>query len=105
MIKEATFWGNEYIMSGSDCGHVFVWDRNTANLKMLLQADSHVVNCLQPHPTLPILATSGIDHDIKLWAPIMKKPSFDSVMAQNVSEYFTVNCLVFAFSCKLSLFY
>lgn len=37
---------------------------------MLLEADQHVVNCLQPHPTLPYLATSGIDYDIKLFAPV-----------------------------------
>ncbi|KAJ8940357.1 hypothetical protein NQ314_010739 [Rhamnusium bicolor] len=92
MIKEATFWGNDYVMSGSDCGHVFIWNRHTAELKMLLQADQHVVNCLQPHPTLPILATSGIDHDIKLWAPILEEPSFDVKMADDVSEIFIVIC-------------
>lgn len=70
MIKEATFWGSEYVMSGSDCGHVFTWNRKTGELVMLLEADSHVVNCLQPHPTLPYLITSGIDHDIKLFAPV-----------------------------------
>lgn len=53
MIKEATFWGNDYVMSGSDCGHVFTWNRKTGELVMLLEADQHVVNCLQPHPTLP----------------------------------------------------
>lgn len=93
MIKEATFWGNDYVMSGSDCGHVFIWNRHTAELKMLLQADQHVVNCLQPHPTLPILATSGIDHDIKLWAPILEEPSFDAKMADDVS-YFVCSSLL-----------
>ncbi|KAF5278530.1 hypothetical protein FQR65_LT15656 [Abscondita terminalis] len=84
MIKEATFWGNDYVMSGSDCGHIFIWDRKTANLKMLLEADQHVVNCLQPHPTLPILATSGIDHDVKFWAPVAEEPYFDSKMADDL---------------------
>ncbi|XP_056648569.1 DDB1- and CUL4-associated factor 6-like isoform X1 [Diorhabda sublineata] len=81
MIKEATFWGDDYVMSGSDCGHVFIWNRHTADLKMLLQADQHVVNCLQPHPTLPLLATSGIDHDVKLWAPICEESCFDEKSA------------------------
>nr|XP_970419.2 PREDICTED: DDB1- and CUL4-associated factor 6 [Tribolium castaneum] len=84
MIKEATFWGNDYVMSGSDCGHVFIWDKNTTKLKMLLQADQHVVNCLQPHPTLPLLATSGIDHDVKLWAPILEEPGFNVKMAEDL---------------------
>lgn len=86
MIKEASFWGEDFVMSGSDCGHVFVWNRHTAELKMLLQADQHVVNCLQPHPTLPLLASSGIDHDVKLWAPILEESSFDSKIAEDVSN-------------------
>lgn len=69
MIKEANFWGNDYVMSGSDCGHVFIWERKTGKLVMLLEADQHVVNCLQPHPTLPYLATSGIDYNVKIWSP------------------------------------
>lgn len=84
MIKEATFWGSDFVMSGSDCGHVFVWDRATAKLVMLLQADQHVVNCLQPHPTEPILATSGIDHDVKLWAPIGDGSQFDQSLADEI---------------------
>jgi len=40
-------------MSGSDCGHIFIWDRETAKLVMLLEGDKHVVNCLQPHPCFP----------------------------------------------------
>lgn len=86
MIKEANFWGNNFVMSGSDCGHVFVWERDTARLCMLLEADQHVVNCLQPHPYLPMLATSGIDYDVKLWAPINEEPSFDEKFAEDVSR-------------------
>ncbi|XP_012217547.1 DDB1- and CUL4-associated factor 6 isoform X2 [Linepithema humile] len=84
MIKEANFWGDDFVMSGSDCGHVFVWERDTARLCMLLEADQHVVNCLQPHPYLPMLATSGIDYDVKLWAPINDEPSFDEKFAEDV---------------------
>ena len=29
MIKEANFWGEDYVLSGSDCGHVFIWNRHT----------------------------------------------------------------------------
>ncbi|XP_011644196.1 DDB1- and CUL4-associated factor 6-like [Pogonomyrmex barbatus] len=86
MIKEANFWGNDFVMSGSDCGHVFVWERDTAKLCMLLEADQHVVNCLQPHPYLPILATSGIDYDVKLWAPINDQSSFDEKFAEDLKK-------------------
>lgn len=92
MIKEATFWGNDHVMSGSDCGHVFTWERKTGKLVMLMEADLHVVNCVQPHPTLPYLATSGIDYDIKIWAPCAQSldddldlPRFDEEKARAVS--------------------
>lgn len=86
MIKEATFWGTDYIMSGSDCGHIFIWDRKTAELVMLLQGDQHVVNCLQPHPTLPYLATSGIDYDIKIWAPTSNENNFNNDLAETLMK-------------------
>ncbi|XP_064465079.1 DDB1- and CUL4-associated factor 6-like isoform X2 [Ornithodoros turicata] len=81
MIKEATFWGNDFVMSGSDCGHIFIWDKETCDLVMIMEADHHVVNCLQPHPFDPILASSGIDYDIKLWAPLREEPFFDAEKA------------------------
>lgn len=56
-------------MSGSDCGHVFIWNRQTGAIVSVLQADTRVVNRVRPHPHEPMLATSGIDYDIKLWAP------------------------------------
>ncbi|XP_033303366.1 DDB1- and CUL4-associated factor 6-like isoform X3 [Bombus bifarius] len=86
MIKEANFWGNDFVMSGSDCGHVFIWEKDTARLCMLLEADQHVVNCLQPHPYLPLLATAGIDYDVKLWAPISEESSFDEKFAEDLKK-------------------
>ncbi|TKS67023.1 DDB1- and CUL4-associated factor 6 IQ motif and WD repeat-containing protein 1 [Collichthys lucidus] len=83
-IKESCFWGNNFVMSGSDCGHIFIWDRHTAEHLMLLEADNHVVNCLQPHPYDPILASSGIDYDIKIWSPLEESPSFNRVLANEV---------------------
>ncbi|CAG8565430.1 8397_t:CDS:2, partial [Cetraspora pellucida] len=67
MIKEAYFFGanSEYIMSGSDDGRIFIWDRYTGKVVNLLE----VVNCVQPHPFFPILCTSGIDNDVKVWFP------------------------------------
>ncbi|XP_053733192.1 DDB1- and CUL4-associated factor 6 isoform X1 [Synchiropus splendidus] len=84
MIKESCFWGNNFVMSGSDCGHIFIWDRHSAEHLMLLEADNHVVNCLQPHPFDPILASSGIDYDIKIWSPLEESPSFNRVLADEV---------------------
>lgn len=42
----------------------------TGRLQQRLRADEDVVNCPEPHPHLPtVMATSGIDYDIKIWAP------------------------------------
>ncbi|XP_032536257.1 DDB1- and CUL4-associated factor 6 isoform X4 [Chiroxiphia lanceolata] len=84
MIKEANFWGSSFVMSGSDCGHIFIWDRHTAEHLMLLEADNHVVNCLQPHPFDPILASSGIDYDIKIWSPLEESKIFNRKLADEV---------------------
>lgn len=58
-------------MSGSDCGNFFMWDKNTESIVQWLPADKGgVVNCLEGHPRFPIIATSGLDYDIKIWHPI-----------------------------------
>ena len=85
MIKEATWWGNEFILSGSDCGHIFGWERATGKLVLLLEADRHVVNCIQPHPFDPILASSGIDYNVKLWTPTKEEIGFDQEKADQVN--------------------
>ena len=37
-----------------------------AVLKTIHMFIRHVVNCVQPHPTQPLIATSGIDYDVKV---------------------------------------
>ncbi|XP_043477036.1 WD and tetratricopeptide repeats protein 1 [Leptopilina heterotoma] len=71
-IKEVNFFGNngQYIVAGSDDGSFFVWDRVTTNIVRILRGDERIVNCLQPHPSVCLLATSGIDPDIRLWSPL-----------------------------------
>lgn len=41
----------------------------SGELVKVLQADEDVCNCVQCHPTLPVLATSGIESVVRLWAP------------------------------------
>ena len=73
-IKEANFFGQngQFIVAGSDCGCMFLWNRATANLVEAWHGDESIVNCLQPHPSLCVLATSGIDPVVRLWAPQSK---------------------------------
>ncbi|OIT37030.1 hypothetical protein A4A49_01180 [Nicotiana attenuata] len=40
-----------------------------ANLVRLMVGDWHIVNQLEPHPCIPVLATCGIEKTIKLWTP------------------------------------
>jgi len=69
-VKGVNFYGShsEYVVSGSDCGNIFIWDKNTEAIVRLMHGDEGgVVNVLEPHPSLPVLATSGLDDDVKIW--------------------------------------
>ncbi|KAF5184010.1 Ddb1- and cul4-associated factor [Thalictrum thalictroides] len=70
-VKGVSFFGprDEYIVSGSDCGRIFIWRKKDGELMRVMKADKHVVNCIEPHPHDPLLASSGIEHDIKIWTP------------------------------------
>ncbi|KAJ4362228.1 hypothetical protein N0V95_001472 [Ascochyta clinopodiicola] len=70
-VKDVNYFGlqDEYVVSGSDSGHVFIWDRKTAQLVNILEGDGEVVNVVQAHPYEPTLAVSGIDHTIKIFSP------------------------------------
>lgn len=70
-VKDANFFGlqDEYVVSGSDGGHLFIWDKKTSALINILEGDNEVVNVVQGHPYEPVLAVSGIDHTIKIFSP------------------------------------
>jgi nuclear receptor interaction protein len=70
-VKDVNFFGldDEYVVSGSDDGNFFVWERKTGQLVNILEGDGEVVNVLQGHPYEPMLAASGIDHTIKIFSP------------------------------------
>uniref|UniRef100_A0AAQ6IH22 DDB1 and CUL4 associated factor 8 n=1 Tax=Anabas testudineus TaxID=64144 RepID=A0AAQ6IH22_ANATE len=77
-VKGVNFYGpcSEFVVSGSDCGHIYLWDKYSARVVQFMEGDrGGVVNCLEPHPHLPGMATSGLDHDIKLWAPTAESPT------------------------------
>lgn len=48
-VKDANFFGlqDEYVVSGSDSGHVFIWDKKTSELVNILKGDNDVVNVIQ----------------------------------------------------------
>lgn len=49
------------------------WKRDTSSEFSLSFVSQ--INVLEPHPFAPILATSGLDHDVKIWAPTSDEPS------------------------------
>ena len=70
-VKDVNYFGldDEYIVSGSDDGNLFIWDRKTTELVNVLEGDGEVVNVVQGHPYETMMAVSGIDHTIKIFSP------------------------------------
>ncbi|KAG2348948.1 WD40 repeat-like protein [Suillus weaverae] len=77
-VKDANFLGphDEFVTSGSDDGNFFIWRKSTGELVDILEGDQHVVNVIESHPHLPLVAVSGIDTTVKLFAPARGVPSF-----------------------------
>lgn len=60
----------QYICAGSDEGIIFIWERKTQSIINALVGDVSIVNCIQPHPSICLVASSGIDPVVKLWSPM-----------------------------------
>lgn len=84
-VKGVNFFGPncEYVVSGSDCGRIFIWRKKDGELLRVMAADSHVVNCIECHPHAAILASCGMEKDIKIWTP---KASERASVPSNVEE-------------------
>ncbi|EXJ69585.1 uncharacterized protein A1O5_07621 [Cladophialophora psammophila CBS 110553] len=70
-VKDVNYYGlnDEYVVSGSDDGHFFIWDRKTCKILNILEGDGEVVNVVQGHPYEPMIACSGIDSTVKIFGP------------------------------------
>ncbi|KAG2077379.1 WD40 repeat-like protein [Suillus decipiens] len=77
-VKDVNFLGphDEFITSGSDDGNFFIWRKSTGELVDILEGDEQVVNVIETHPHLPLVAVSGIDTTVKLFAPARGVASF-----------------------------
>ncbi|KAJ2053907.1 hypothetical protein H4S04_000376 [Coemansia sp. S16] len=67
-IKDVNFLLGDYVASGSDDGSLFIWDRSTMEVVQIICGDSEVVNAIECHPSLPILAVSGIDSEVQIFS-------------------------------------
>ncbi|KAJ1904928.1 hypothetical protein LPJ81_002207 [Coemansia sp. IMI 209127] len=63
--SNVNFVFNRYVASGSDDGNMFVWDAESMELVSIIHGDTEVVNIIEDHPFLPIIAVSGIDYEIR----------------------------------------
>jgi WD repeat-containing protein 42A len=68
-IKGVSFFGPNCDYVISDCGHVFIWRKKDGQLLRAMQADIRSVDCVEQHPTEIVIASSGLETDVKIWAP------------------------------------
>jgi tetratricopeptide (TPR) repeat protein len=68
-LKNAKYAGpnDEYICTGSDSGHAWIYARANGSVASFLHADHFTCNGIVPHPSLPFFITYGIDSTAKLW--------------------------------------
>ncbi|GLT42971.1 hypothetical protein SLA2020_169480 [Shorea laevis] len=85
-VKGVSFFGPrcEYVVSGSDCGRIFIWRKKGGELIRVIEADKHVVNCIESHPHTTVLASSGIENDIKIWTP---KAEERAPLPENIEQF------------------
>jgi len=77
------FYGEsgEFILAGSNdayagvnSGDIFFWSKEGEGVVKVVPGDSHgIVRSVEVHPSLPIIASSGVDNDVKLWSPFGDK--------------------------------
>jgi len=66
--KEVSFTHDDtYVATGGDCGRIYLWGAHSGRLVYRRRGDASIVNCVAPHPSLPLIAVSGIDSDIKIF--------------------------------------
>ncbi|XP_059296813.1 uncharacterized protein LOC132049867 isoform X3 [Lycium ferocissimum] len=70
-LKGVTFFGPrcEYIAGWSDCGRIYIWNKKSGEVVRVMEADKGEVNCVESHPHTAVLASSGMESDIKIWTP------------------------------------
>jgi tetratricopeptide (TPR) repeat protein len=103
--------GDEYIVAGCDGGFLWVWDAFSGTLPVknfhddlrgkpktlatpinpckvlnVLTGDRNIVNGVVPHPYKPLLASYGIDNEVKIWSSYGEQESDDDELP-SVSTY------------------
>ena len=76
-VKDANFFGlqDEYVVSGSDGGHLFIWDKKTSELVNILEGDNEVVNVVQGKSSALDLSGGPALIQVDFRPPIRTSPS------------------------------
>ena len=82
-VKECNFFGprSEFVISGSDCGHAFIWRKSDGKIVNIIKGDGRITNVVQGNPVNCSLVTSGLDSTVKLFTP-----TSDGVYKDNESD-------------------
>lgn len=111
VLKEAAFWGDHFILSGSDCGRLFVWDKYSGTVLTALSPSpagpqttppppqglppqatppgrGHIPLSVQPHPSYPVVATCGLESAVRVWEPRIRtennpEDNLESILSEN----------------------
>lgn len=70
--KDSKFFGinSEFIISASDCGSVFIWDKKGKSPLLFLEGmAAEKAQNVELHSELPYVFTGGIDRTLKVWTP------------------------------------
>lgn len=80
-IKGCAFYGpnSEFVITGSDDARIYIYDKKSTQLLQVLEGHDSVVNCIASHPSTPMLASSGIDHVVKIWENCGDYPSAEEL--------------------------
>ncbi|KAJ1991802.1 hypothetical protein GGI25_003162 [Coemansia spiralis] len=98
-VKDVSFVFNRYVASGSDDGNLFVWDKDSMDVLLIIRGDSEIVNIIEGHPFMPIIAVSGIDNEVQIFhlaqgGPIQAhRKNFPLVREINLAAINIANCV------------
>jgi len=93
--KAITFWGNrsQFVMSGSDDDRILIWKTSTGKLVSILDASSIIIDVIEPHPTDPVLATTGMG-GVQIWEPADGERKNWATLRTKVNEIINKNMRV-----------
>lgn len=80
-------YGNEaFVVSGSEDGSIIFWDVKSKNILQRLDAHGGVVLWVDTHPSLPIIASGGLDTKVRVWVNDDEDEMTDGVLAEKTTD-------------------